>query len=204
MMSRVGKSFAVLLVLCCAAFAGVRWLGGARPPAVPAVECRAELRSWVVAGRGRHLYLEIMCPEPYSEYSGRVEFTSVALRPDYDFARDTSGMARVGRMRGGHLGPSFALAPPPDNRLEAVYVLSVEQARCLARDRVYSEPYVLLGSNSNAGLRRAFDECGVRLPEAVLASGGVLGEFPGLLSDVGPEVLPERLADFGVVPTEGR
>jgi hypothetical protein len=131
-----------------------------------------------------------------------VEFTSVALRTDYDASLDRSGMARVGRMRGWNLGPSFGFAPPPDNRLEAMYVLSLEQARCLARDRVYSEPYVLLGSNSNAGLRRAFDECGVPLPEAVLASGGVLGEFPGVLSDVGSEVPREKLADFGVMAAE--
>lgn len=161
------------------------------------VVCRGELRSWVVLGQGRHLYLQIECPPPLQALSGRVEFTSVMLRSDYRYTRDDSGRPRVGLMRGGIIRPP-AFAAPPDNRLEAAYELTPEQVRCLRRDRVFEKAYVLVGANSNAAMRRVAQSCGVALPPWVLAGGGVLGEFPGIDADVGEEIAEEEWGRFGV------
>lgn len=189
-----------LLVLVAGLFA---W-GALRPASVPSapvaqpVLCRAELRSWVVFGRGRHLYLEIECPPPHGELSGRVEFTSVMIRDDYRYTRDASGQPRVGAMRGGRVQPP-SFAGPPDNRLEAMYQLTLEQVRRLRRDRVFEAAYMLVGPNSNAAMRRVTDECGVVLPPRVLGGIGLLGEFPGIDADVGAEVDPSEWGRFGVV-----
>lgn len=151
--------------------------------------CVAELRSWVVAGRGRHLYLELRCPPPYEGLSGRVEFTSLSLRPDYVRRADASGSPRLARMAPGvHLGPPRGLAPAPDNRLVARFWLTPGQAACLQRQRVFSEAYVLLGPNSNSAMRHALESCGCGVPDAVLRGGGVLGEFPGIDTDPGEEL----------------
>jgi len=169
-------------------------------PPVPAsdnVLVRAELRSWRVAGRARHLYLQLDGPSPYDDLDGRIEFTSLALRREYLLAHDRSGAPRLGRMT-----PGEALRPmlggDPDDRLEAIYTLSLDQARCITRDRVFSTPYVLLGTNSNTGLRRTMESCGLGLPERVLSSGGVLGEFPGIEYDPGVEVPESDWASFGL------
>lgn len=158
------------------------------PDAEQGVVCSAELRSWIVAGRGRHMYLQISAPEPFGELSGRIEFTSLALRQDYNPWSDTSKQPRIGRMTPGRtLGP-LGFGPAPDNRLEAKYAISVAQARALQRDRVFTEAYALLGANSSSGLRRAMEDAGLSLPDHVLRAGGALGEFPGVEFDPGPEI----------------
>jgi hypothetical protein len=198
---RSGSALAgALLVLAAALFA---W-GALRPtPDVSIavdqpVLCHAELRSWVVLGRGRHLYLEVECPPPHESLSGRIEFTSVMIRDDYRYSRDASGQPRVGAMRGGRVVPP-PFAGPPDNRLEAVYELTLEQVKQLGRDRVFETAYMLVGPNSNAAMRRVAEECGVALPPRVLGGFGLLGEFPGLDADVGAEVDPSEWGRFGVV-----
>ncbi|TVQ76096.1 MAG: hypothetical protein EA380_09270, partial [Phycisphaeraceae bacterium] len=47
---------------------------------IPDIECTIELRSWIVAGRGRHLYLDCHCPEPYEHLNTRIEYTKITLR----------------------------------------------------------------------------------------------------------------------------
>lgn len=173
-----------------------RSVGAAFPPVAPVV-CHAELRSWVVLGRGRHMYLRVECPPPFERLSGRVEFTSVMIRNDYRYTRDVSGQPRVGRMRGGIVRPP-TIAGPPDNRLEAAYELTLDQVRCLRRDRVFEAAYMLIGPNSNAAMRRVTSECGVALPARVLAGIGLLGEFPGIDAEVGAEVEPAEWPRFGV------
>lgn len=148
--------------------------------------CDCQLRSWVVAGRGRHLLAEITCPPGYEELSGVVEFTATALRED---SGDFTGAPLVARMTPGvRLTPTFG-APRPE-RIEADYRISVSQARCLMRDRVYSARYVLLGPNSNSAMRAALESCGLALPDSVLNRGGALDDFPGVRMDPG-QVLPE-------------
>lgn len=125
------------------------------------------------------------------------------MRTDYHYTRDATGRPRVGRMRGGRIGPP-SIAGPPDNRLETVYELTMDQARCLQRDRVFEAEYVLVGANSNAAMRRVTSECGLILPERVRTGGGLLGEFPGIEFDVGAEIAPDEWAAHGVVIEEHR
>lgn len=165
------------------------------PP--PEIRCAAELRSWVVASSGRHLYLQIDCPDPYDWLDGRVEYTTAAMRRDYRAPQDISQAARVARMMPGILAPP-AFAGPPDNRLEAIHSLTIQQAICLQRDRMFSAPYALLGTNSSSGLRKSLQDCGCEVPEHVAAQGGVLGEFPGIDQDPGPEVPPKLWPSFGI------
>lgn len=168
------------------------------PDAERTVSCKAELRSWIVAGRGRHMYLQIAAPEPFRDLSGRIEFTTVALRRDYDPVTDTTGQPRIGRMTPGRtLGP-MGFGPAPDNRLEGKYDLTVAQARALQRDRIFTEVYALLGANSSSGLRKAMEDAGLALPEHVLRAGGALGEFPGVEFDPGPEIPRRDWAKFGL------
>ncbi|MBL8744928.1 MAG: hypothetical protein JNK58_01085 [Phycisphaerae bacterium] len=190
-----------LLALVCAWGAlrsGSASIAGVVTREAPAVICRAELRSWVVIGRGRHLYLQVECPPPYESLSGRIEFTSVMIRDDYRYTRDTTGQPRVGRMRGGTIRPP-EFAGPPDNRLEAVYELTLDQVRCLRRDRMFEAVYMLVGPNSNAAMRRVTSECGITLPAAVIGGSGLLGEFPGIDAEVGAEVDFSEWARFGVL-----
>lgn len=168
------------------------------PDAEQGVVCSAELRSWIVAGRGRHMYLQIIAPEPFGELSGRIEYTTVALRKDYDPWSDATKQPRIGRMTPGRaLGP-LAFGPPADNRLEAKYELSVTQVRALQRDRIFTEVYALLGANSSSGLRRTMEDAGLRLPDHVLRTGGAMGEFPGVEFDPGPEIPRENWGAFGL------
>lgn len=161
--------------------------------------CRAELRSWVVAGRGRHLYLDVKCEPSDPMLERRVEYSTLIHRADYRYTRDASGQPRLGRLRGpGVLRPP-SFSGPPDDRLEAVYELTCDQARALQRDRVFDVPYVLLGSNSNSGLRRAMEEAGLGLPAHVIGGGGLLGEFPGIDMDAGRELPRGEWGRFGLV-----
>lgn len=207
-MGRIGRRTLTTLVWKIAAVGGLAAGAGvalmvscSRSPQTPAaspVTVKAELRSWVVLGRGRHLYLEIEAPPPHEDLSGRVEYTMISLRSDYDSSADQSVAPRVGRFRGyGNLRPPN-FGPPPDNRLEATYVLTLDQARCIQADRVFEEAYVLVGPNSNAGLRTVMEGCGVPVPERVKAAGGLLGEFPGIEFSVGAEVPREGWVTLGI------
>jgi hypothetical protein len=165
-------------------------------PIVPPTTCTAELRSWVVAGRGRHMYLFLDCPDEHDHLDGRIEYTSAMQRRDYRFSRDASTGPRIARFtRTSSLASPFGI--PADNRLEAEYEVTLEQARCLQADRMYDSAYVLLGPNSSSGLREAMRSCGLELPEAVARAGGAFGEFPGVDSALGPEIPKERWALYG-------
>jgi hypothetical protein len=167
-------------------------------PQKPApVECDVELRSWVVAGRGRHLYLSCDCPDGFEHLEDRIEFTSIALRSDFDGALATDGLHRIARMtRGAHLGPVLG---PPDDRLEATWRLDTETLACLQRDRAFTLEYRLLGPNSNSGIRAVAEACGLALPPHVLSGGGMLGQFPGIELSPGEEV-PEDLWESVGIP----
>jgi len=67
----------------------------------------------------------------------------------------------------------------------------------LQRDRVFEFAYFLVGPNSNSAMRAACESCDVALPEAILAGGGVLGEFPGIDLDHGPEIPREEWVGLG-------
>lgn len=152
----------------------------------PPSECACELRSWIVAGQARHLFLKIDCPPELAELSTVVEFTSAALRAD--FAPPASGAidpAPIAMMtRGNRLRPALG---PPDNRLEAAWTIDAKQAACLQRDRVFERAYFLLGPNSNSGMRAACEACGLELPPHVVGGEGLLSEFPGVGMDPGEE-----------------
>jgi hypothetical protein len=206
-LARLGALLALAAIFTTLALALGRTPGAeahSAPAAAPAPEaergvvCRAELRSWIVAGRGRHMYLQIIAPEPFGELSGRIEYTTLALRKDYDPWTDTTGKPRIGRMTPGRaLGP-LAFGPPADNRLEARYELTVAQARALQRDRIFTEIYALLGANSSSGLRRTMEDAGLRMPDHILRAGGAMGEFPGVEFDPGPEIPRRDWATFGL------
>lgn len=173
---------------------------GPRAPSEPeppesAPVCRAELRSWVIAGRGRHMFLAIDCPPPRSDLSGVVEFANTAMRHDFDWTIDPIGAARIARMEvNERVRPAFG---EPDNRLEATYELTIKQAACLQRDRVFEMPYFLLGPNSNSSMRAVCEACSVELPDHVLGGAGLFGEFPGVERSPGKEIPHQRWPDLG-------
>jgi len=158
--------------------------GGDTPGQRPACSC--ELRSWVVAGHGRHLLLDIDCPPPFEALTGVVEFANTAMREDFDWTRDPLGAPRIARMTPG-VRIRSALGEAPE-RVEARWTLSPSVAACLQRDRVFAFAYFLVGPNSNSAMRAACESCDVHLPEAVLTSGGLLGEFPGVERSPGDEL----------------
>jgi len=160
------------------------------------VLCRIEVRSFIVMGRGRHLYLLIDCPEGYDEFDGRVEYTSAAYRSDYSAPTDRSGAARVAKMSAGR--PLFPIIENAQDRLEGEFEVTLEQALCLQRDRVFRERYALLGTNSSSGLRRAMEKCDCELPDRVVGGGGMLGDFPGIDKDPGPVIDRELWPSFGI------
>lgn len=162
-----------LLALCAAALALAVLLDrdGGRSVDV-------ELRSWVVAGRGRHLYAQIHGPW---EVSGVVEYWSTAQRQGWSGAG-----ALIARMPEGQR--IWPLMGPADNRLEASWRVTPRQAWELKRDRVFSRSYFLLGPNSSSGLRAALEDAGLRLPLRMRQNAGILGEFPGLGMSPGREV----------------
>lgn len=182
--------------------------------------CTIELRSWVVMGRGRHLYAQIIPPDdgeanaagsnaasPNAARSNAprwpadlplvVEYWSTALRDNYAPPADPARAERIARMPLGHrVRPS--LVTPPDNRLEATYKATFKQAQSLARDRVFERRYFLLGPNSTSGLRAAFESAGLRFPPRVLAGAGALGEFPGVDLPAGREAPEAEWAAYGL------
>ncbi|MEM8834432.1 MAG: hypothetical protein AAGD00_01305 [Planctomycetota bacterium] len=214
------RAFASIAMLCALVLAGC----GNAPSAVAAEDdcptCTAELRSWVVFGRGRHLLLRIDCPEPIEHLDGVVEFTNVSLRRDFVAPVEAvtqgadvpggewaevlarTGPARLGRMsRGGQLKPALGSGA---ERLEAVYEIDCAQAEALQRDRVWDVTYELLGPNSNSGLATAMREVGLELPEHVSRGGGALGAFPGVTLDPGEDLRTAEWARAGLPagPTE--
>ena len=193
----------VWVALACAMWALGSCTRAESPPQSKAkpVECDVELRSWVVAGRGRHLYLECDCPDGYERFEDRIEFTSAALRWDFDGSRVADAVHRIARMtRGAHLHP---VMHEPDGRLEARWRLDIETVERLQADRVFAREYRLLGPNSNSGMRWVAEHCGVTLPQHVLSGGGMLGEFPGIEMDPGAEVPQSLWESVGVVVAPG-
>lgn len=200
--SRPSLALAVCGGLALGAFTLARLPGCGRAPTpaqagAPAADCACEVRSWVVAGRGRHMFARIDCPTEHDELDTVVEFTTAAMRRDFvappDLATNPPRLARMNR--GVRVRPAFA---EPDNRLEATYRVTADQARRLERDRVFDAPYVLVGRNSNSALRSALEDIGLTLPRRVLDGGGLLGEFPGVDLSPGPEIPPRRWAEVGL------
>ncbi len=160
--------------------------------------CTVELRSWIVMGRGRHLFIDIDCPAPFNHLDGRVEYTTATFRQDYDPALDTTAAPRLTRYdRDRRLFPPFAA---PDNRLEAEYSVTTDQAHCLQLDRTFTTPYQLVGSNSNAGLRATLEDCGLQLPESLTTNeaGLPFADFPGINTPAGEQLPPEQWPDAGL------
>lgn len=132
----------------------------------------------------------------------RVEFGSTAQRTDYRAPENLERAGRIARMT-----PGVILRPvlgEPDNRLEAEYWLSAAQVESLLRDRVFALPYHLVGRNSNSAMARAMREAGLALPAPVADGGGLLGEFPGIDLDPGPDIPRDRWVEFGVTVRGGR
>lgn len=159
--------------------------------------CACELRSWVVAGRGRHMYLEIDCPEEFDHLDGVVEFGSAMQRSDWRGRWERERMPRVAKInRGVRIEPVFVEA---DHRLEAKYAVTLEQAAELQRDRLWkNDAYRLLGPNSTSGMRRALGDAGLVLPERVLAEGRPFASFPGAEFELGEEAPAERWGEYGL------
>jgi hypothetical protein len=189
--------FILTVVACLASFTGLT--ACSKPDPRPTI--RAELRSWIVAGRGRHLYLTIFPSTPNAKPE-RIEFGSTAQRTDYRGPKDFTKAARVARMTPGViLSPILAA---PDNRLEAEYWLTEVQANILRRDRVFSAPYELTARNSNAAMARALKDAGLALPTRVAQGAGLLGEFPGINLDPGKDIAPSHWSEYGVTPQPSR
>jgi len=195
-----GRSFPMVLasVAALASVACDRSVPAQAPTAAAPVKCDVQLRSWVVAGRARHLYLSCDCPEGYEYLEDRIEFTTIALRWDFAESSLEDGIHRIARMtRGTHLGPMLG---DPNDRLEAEWSLDVDIVECLQRDTVFSSEYRLLGPNSNSGIRGIAERCGLTLPDHVLSTGGMLGEFPGIELEPGAEVPPSAWRAAGINP----
>ncbi len=163
----------------------------------PPVLCDCELSSWVVVGRGRHLHLDIDCPEEFDHLDGRIEFTSAALRFGFDGALLEPGVApRLTRMTPG--GRLYSPSSEPRPRSEATYEITARTAAWLQRDIAFSEPYILLGSNSNAAMRALLQSAGLEVPESVLNARGMLGEFPGIDQSPGSELTSDQWPGAGL------
>ena len=100
MSDRGWKSAALVGVIAAVltALIGAASIRRASAPSLVQPNGTAELRSWIVAGRARHLYLQLICPPPVESLSGRIEYTSAALRRDYTADADVAGPPRVARM----------------------------------------------------------------------------------------------------------
>jgi len=188
---------AVLPIALVAAATVVAIAGSSADDQVGAAFCSCELRSWIVAGRGRHMFVRVDCPPGLDHLDTVVEFTSAAMRRDFVGPIDPSNLPRVAKMtRGVRLAPAFGNAP--DDRLELKFSLDAGSAREFQRDRLFSQPYVLLGANSNAAMRAALASVGVETPEHVRMGGGLQGEFPGIDFDPGETLPAERWGEFNL------
>lgn len=168
----------------------------ASAPEPEPILCRAELRSFIVAGKGRHLYLLIDCPPGFDDFDGRVEYTTAAMRRDYTAPEDRSGAARVAKMTAGR--PLMPIIENAQDRFEAEFEITLEQAICLQQDRVFGARYALLGTNSSSGLRRTLELCDCEMPSRIVGSGGFFGEYPGIDEDPGPVLDRERWPVYGI------
>lgn len=165
----------------------------------PVVECDCELRSWVVAGRGRHLVLLVDCPEGYDEWDGAVEFTSEVMRSDYVPRRDADGVLLAPRVSSMTRGVRLrALVADPKERAEGEWRVPVDAVRGLHADRVWATPYILIGTNSNSAMAAALREAGIELPARVRDGGGLFGEFPGIDLELGAVEMIESGVGAGV------
>ena len=136
----------------------------------------AELRSWIVAGWGRHLRLDVAqgCGQgPVSiEYTdgephlGRPSIVSWVT--EFPEARIRDGRAELA-----------------NTRLEARYRLGRQARECVRRGREYPNDYQLFGPNSSSGLRATLTGCQLPLPDHVPGRGGALESFPGVDHPVG-------------------
>lgn len=170
----------------------------APPPAEPEpIACDCTLSSWRVAGRGRHLHLDIDCPDEFDHLDGRVEFTSATLRSDFD----ASLLAPADRPALVRMTPGRTLASwtdDPQPRLEAEYEVDVTVAAWLQRDIAFEADYVLVGTNSNSAMRAVMQRAGLAPPDRVRNGAGILGEFPGIDRNPGGEVDPSTWREIGL------
>ncbi len=130
------------------------------------------------------------------QQAARIEYWRTGIRDGYAPPSDDSLADRIAKVQAG-----TAVRPmlgPADNRLEAAYLVTPAQARELARDRVFESRYLLLGPNSTSALRAAFRSAGLDLPAHVVAGRGVLGEFPGVDIDPGPEIAADGWSRVGL------
>lgn len=130
------------------------------------------------------------------QQAARIEYWRTGIRDGYAPPSDDNLADRIAKVQAG-----TAVRPmlgPADNRLEAAYLVTPAQARELARDRVFQSRYLLLGPNSTSALRAAFRSAGLDLPAHVVAGRGVLGEFPGVDIDPGPEIAAEGWSRIGL------
>lgn len=130
------------------------------------------------------------------QQAARIEYWRTGIRDGYAPPSDDNLADRIAKVQAG-----TAVRPmlgPADNRLEAAYLVTPAQARELARDRVFQSRYLLLGPNSTSALRAAFRSAGLDLPAHVVAGRGVLGEFPGVDIDPGPEIAAEGWSRVGL------
>lgn len=174
--------------------------GAAVAAGAPEIMVRVELRSWIVAGRGRHLYAVVIPPEgappEIAALADVVEYWSTAQRFGYLPTGDMERDGRIAKMpRGVRVRPMLT---EPDDRLEAVYEMTAPLAMELVRDRMFTSRYFLLGPNSTSGLRAAFQAAGMDLPQHVLDGRGIMGEFPGVDLSAGPVIPAEEWTRFGV------
>lgn len=159
----------------------------------PAAECTipAELHSWVVAGNGRHMRLDV-------EGGCGLQAFSV------EFADAQASLNRPGVHGFGNVDASHRIRPagagPVNERIEARYQLTTGQAERVSHFRVYEHPYHLTGPNSSSALRAAMEASNIPLPPHIPGHGGILSTFPGVDSDPGRLVIDGPVQDFGLFP----
>lgn len=167
-------------------------------PAEPAV--RVELRSWVVFGRGRHLYALVHWPE--EEEPEVVEYWSTGKRLVYDEPREEDRRERIAKMPRGLVVKPMLDAVGAADRHEGEWEIPLSRARALAADRVFEHRYLLLGPNSTSGLRAAFRAAGLEFPPRIIHGAGIWGEYPGVDLSPGGEIEPRDWGSFGVPAPE--
>ncbi|MGD9691490.1 MAG: hypothetical protein AB7G17_01465 [Phycisphaerales bacterium] len=191
-------ALALLLILPFTGLWGANASSAARTSPAQALEpmVRVELRSWVVFGRGRHLYALVHWPE--EEEPEVVEYWSTARWREYAPPQEEERRERIAKMpRGMVVRPSYVDQGSTD-RHEGEWELPLSRARALAANRVFEERYYLLGPNSTSGLRAAFRAAGLDFPARIVHAAGIWGEFPGVDLSPGAEVARERWGMYGI------
>ncbi|MEM1422720.1 MAG: hypothetical protein AAGH64_01830 [Planctomycetota bacterium] len=192
-------AIAALLLASCTERAPETPVAAEPEPATPPepVLCACVLGSWVVAGRGRHLHLDIDCPEEFDHLDGRIEFTSAALRSDYDpLALEPESLPHLVRMTPGRR--LYSPIDDPRPRVEAEYTVDAATAAWMQRDIAFTTDYILLGSNSNSAMRAMLQAVGLEVPASVLAGNGYFGAFPGIDQDPGRELPVDQWPSTGL------